>query len=1135
MNINEIKEEIRDIFREILCREIPEDNDISFLEIGGGSFEFSKLQVKIKKKYGQKIPLKVLFRNNSVNSIAEILCECVDNKANEEKICPQSESVSITDMQKVVYVGRNDHVTLGGCASKTYFELSCDSYDRKRFFEAAKKIIDRHAFTRMAYSEDNTCRVVNDYDFDIPEYDLRGLEDEERQMRLEEIRKRQFAHEFDPSKPPLIAFCVSVLDKGKAVIHCSYDGLVSDGEGLEILIQELDSVYKGEELPTPCEFKDYCKYLQSLKTSAEYKEDEKYWREMVNNVSHRPKLPMRVRPEQVDKPISKQIVRWFTNEEYTALGKIARAEGVTLFVLLLTMFGKTLRLYSKNASFFINVPMSVRPPECRNIEKTIGLCSNFTFVHFDDSRDLSISETAVQTQDTLLDCQEHSSYIGTDILKIFRERIGASIPAPITFTSTVDSDRSSDLNNFRKEYIRTYTSQNWIEVLLAKCAGKVAFIMNYESNILPEYVAQGIADCFMENTVRLASEPEIVNSLSGLSVCKKDMKIISENAFNDSGREPSFVSIAEKLIRSLDTESEKTAIACENGTLSYKELKDMAQSFLSAIKKTNNGSLPARVAIYMNKSPEQIVAAVSCICGGISYMPFESEMPTASVLACMKNADIDTLIVSKELTDDLKESGVSLLIAEKELFHTEKSEELFIDPASISSDDEIVIINTSGSTGIPKSVSISQKGLSHCFINTPHLYGLPEKPVGLAVTSFGHDLALYDTLGLLMLGGTVVVPTDEKRKEPSHWAVLMEKYKVSVWNSVPTFIEMFTLLDKETCKRAGRYLKAVILGGDWVRPALVSEIRSLCPDTEVISIGGPTETTVWNIFHEVEQKELSSDYIPYGKPFPNTSYFILNDNMKLCPVGVTGTMYVSGISLSRGYIGNDEENARRFTSYCGRRVYNTGDKGKYLPDGNIRIMGRDDFQVKINGKRIELVGIENAIKLYDPILTCTVIVNDKTNKILAFYTSEIEVDEQKLRASLGKSLQDYMIPSEFVRLDEMPLTFNGKIDRKKLKQMIPQILQHEKTEEIFTQGSETALKLLEACRDIIEDDDISIEDDFYSMGGDSIAAMKISAWVRQHYSVELTVVDVLNNPTIKDWAAVINRKVSAGRTLEENV
>ena len=185
------------------------------------------------------------------------------------------------------------------------------------------------------------------------------------------------------------------------------------------------------------------------------------------------------------------------------------------------MFGKTLRLYSKNASFFINVPMSVRPPECRNIEKTIGLCSNFTFVHFDDSRDLSISETAVQTQDTLLDCQEHSSYFGTDILKIFRERIGASIPAPITFTSTVDSDRSSDLNNFRKEYIRTYTSQNWIEVLLAKCAGKVAFIMNYESNILPEYVAQGIADCFMENTVRLASEPEIVNSLSGLSVCKR--------------------------------------------------------------------------------------------------------------------------------------------------------------------------------------------------------------------------------------------------------------------------------------------------------------------------------------------------------------------------------------------------------------------------------------------------------------------------------------------------------------------------------------------------------------------------------------------------------------------------------------
>ncbi len=1137
MNYEEIKKEIREIFLELLRLDTLDSDDVSFLELGGDSFEFTKLQMTIKKKYSEKIPLKTLYRNNSVNGIADILYAS-KSKHDETEKDDSRQPLSITDMQKVVFVGRNESVTLGGTASKTYFELLCKEYDSEKFYQTAMKIVNMHTSTRMAYTNDNTCRVVDGYQLSIPEYDLRGLSRDKQEKQLAKARDRQFNLEFDVTTPPLIAFSVSILDEHNAVIHVSYDGLVSDGEGLEILISEIDKAYRGEELPQPCTFEEYYNYVSSLKKSDEYIEDEKYWRKMVNSVSHRPKLPMKVRPEVVKKASSEQIVKYFSMEEYKKLGEISKKTGVTLFAFLFTLFGKTLSLYSKNNSFFINVPMSVRPSECKNIENTIALCANFTFVHFDDSENLTISETAVKTQETLFDCHEHSAYIGTDVLKIFQERIGASIPAPITFTSTVDSDRSEDLQYFKKQYVRTHTSQNWIEVLLTKCDGKIAFLMNYEEDILSEDIANGIADCFVENVKRLIDNPDLVNSVRNFDVPKKDLEIIQSRVFFDKGEPYSFVSLAEKLNENFRTCRDKTAIAWEDGQLTYGQVYEKAQSFLYNLKKASGGHLPKRVALFMEKSPEQVIVSVACVCAGVSYLPFETELPIETVMSCVAKVHAEAVVVSPKYQDLFEDKKINIIRSDETVFLVGTDENYFIQVDKIKPEDEILMINTSGTTGIPKSISIAQKGLSHCLINTPHLFGLPQNPVGIAVTSIAHDLSLFDTLGLLMYQGTVVVPTDKKRKEPSHWAELMEKYHVSVWNSVPAFMEMFTLVDKNVAEKAAKNLKTVMLGGDWVRPVLVRKIQEIAPNASVISIGGPSETTLWNIYHKVKKDDLEAELIPYGKPFPNTSYNILNHQMALCPIGVTGKMYVSGISVSNGYIGNDEENEKRFTEYEGKRVYDTGDIGKYLPDGQIRIMGRDDFQVKINGKRIELVGIENAITLYDPILSACVVVNEKTNKLWGFYSSDIEIDEGKLREHLKQSLQDYMIPSNFVRVSEIPLTLNGKVNRKKLQQLTDSFKKSdefeenisEKTEALNTETKDALTendieqRLLSACREIMDDDDIDIEDDFYSMGGDSIAAMKLSAWIKQEYCVDVAVYEILNSPNISDWAALIEER-----------
>lgn len=1103
-----IKNQLNSIFCSILG--IDEcGNDESFLELGGSSFEFTKLQMMIKKEFKKKISQKELYRNSTVNAIAKLICNEDDEKMN------------MTDMQKTVYIGRKKEVTLGGSASKAYFELECSEYEHDRFKETVKKIINSQAALRTAYWDGSSCVVKHDVNIDIPEYDLRKLDETEKKKKLEENRLMQYEKIFDPANPPLISFSVSRISDNDAVIHVSYDGLVSDGEGLDILIHEIDSVYSGKEPTAPCGFSDYCSYVNELKASEEFEEDKKFWAEMVNNISHRARLQIIKRPEKVEKASAVQIVKYIEDNVYDSLSEIARKNNITLFALMLSVFGKILSLYSENHSFFINIPMSVRPDECVNIENTVGLCSNFTFVHFDDTQNLNIIDTAQKTQETLFDCREHSSFSGTDILKLFQERIGASIPAPITFTSTIGNNIYKPLH-FKKSYVRTFTSQNWIEVLFTEMDDKKAFLMNYEPEIISKHTAESIANCFIETLCNIANDSNTIRKITSVSPCKNDINVISSTALRYNECEETndaIILLGNVLTDNFEKYANKTAIASMDRTYTYSELKNAAESFLFSLKK-QCGTLPERIALIMDKSPEQIIVSVACMCAGISYMPLETELPLEIQLKCIHNISAGAVVV---LGDHLFESlsdDINVLLCNEKTFSQICDKSLFKN--NFSPEDEAVIINTSGTTGVPKSVLLLNKGLSNCILNSRSIFKIDYVPTAIAVTSICHDMSLYDIYGILSLGGCVVVPSEQKRKEPSYWYDLMIKYNVNFWNSVPAFMEMFTLLEKEKTDIALRRLKTVVMGGDWISPALAKKIMTISPNTRIFSVGGPTETTIWNISHEITPEDTESSFIPYGKPFPATSYYILNTQHSLCPIGVNGTMYVSGAGVSSGYIGNPEETEQRYTFYKGERVYNTGDKGMYLENGEIRILGREDYQVKINGKRIELTGIENAILSYDPVTMCVVVKDERTEKLCAAYTSDKEIDESHLKDCLSTLLQQYMIPQIFVRVDKFPITINGKINRKKVMELFADKSNVQNSSPSEKSSENRVIdKLVEACKEIMEDEDITAEDDFYAIGGDSIAAMKISAWAKEKYNVEIQVFDILNNSELTEISKLI--------------
>ncbi|MCR4955142.1 MAG: AMP-binding protein [Lachnospiraceae bacterium] len=1089
--------------------------DESFLELGGGSFEFTKLQMQIKKTMGKKISLKDLYKNCTVRKMAALFDD------NEKE---QSKTYLMSDMLRTVYVGRKDEVVMGGHGSKAYFELECEDYDPVKFRNTVKKLVKAQPFFRASFGDDNKFSVCNDVEIKIKEYDLQGLSEKEAMEAVLKNREKQYQMEFDVTKAPLIAFAVSVLPSRKAIIHVTYDGVVSDGEGLEILIEEMENIYDGKEPSSCAKYEDYQAFLSELKNSEEYMEDEKYWEQFIDTVSVRPYIPLLMRPEKVTDTGTEQIVKTIPNELYETLATISKKHMVTPFALLLSVFGKVLSLYSKNHSFFLNVPMALRDDGVKNLEHTVGLFSNFTFVPIRDEEGATMEEMAQATQEALFDCREHGSYLGTDILKLFQKKIGADIPAPITFTSTIGAPVNEG-KHFKKQYVRTYTTQNFIEVLLTDLATKKVFLMNYEKNLISKDVAEGIAQCFMETLQKIAEKEDAICRMKTVEVSKKDQALIEEKAVLDEKPETSEIKMISEVIKeNFNKYSGHMAVSSMEESITYQELSCRANSFIASLENVV-GHRPKRIALLMDKSVEQVVVSVACMCAGISYMPLETELPCQTWIQCLDQIEAEAVVVLGDHDVSRLPKKYKIMMLTEEVFLKETKKDFLT--AHPSPEEEAVIINTSGTTGVPKSVSILHKSLANCLFYSFQRLEIDYTPVALAVTAFCHDMSLFDIYGSLYVGGSVVMPSEELKKEPKHWYQLMKDFRVNFWNSVPAFMEMLTLFDGEKVIAAMAELKTVVMGGDFVSTSLVKKIHEYNKEISVFSVGGPTETTLWNISHKVTKEEEEGEYIPYGTPFPNTSYYILNKQHDLCPVGVPGVMHVAGCCVSAGYLGNEKENQLRFTTYRGKRVYNTGDLGLYLPNGEIKILGRDDYQIKINGKRIELTGIENVMKTFDEIANCVVVKDEESGKLAAVYIGDEEINEKELKEKLAISLQSYMVPQKFLRVESFPITRNGKVDRKKIASLLQN---HEKEAVKESKKSAGGLteKLVQALKEIFDDDDITAEDDFYSIGGDSISAMKLAAWIHENYGVEVQVFDILNNPDIAEIAGLIEEAMEHG-------
>jgi amino acid adenylation domain-containing protein len=396
-------------------------------------------------------------------------------------------------------------------------------------------------------------------------------------------------------------------------------------------------------------------------------------------------------------------------------------------------------------------------------------------------------------------------------------------------------------------------------------------------------------------------------------------------------------------------------------TLSYSELFEASNRLARWLRQA--GVRPnAPVAVVMEKGWEQIVAVVGVLIAGAPYMPVDPAVPSQRLKFLLERGEVRVALTQSHL-----DAGLQWPVAVERLA-IDKFDFSGFDAGPLetvqSPDDLAYVLFTSGSTGNPKGVMLDHRGPLNtiCFFNERFKVGPQDRALALSALNF--DLSVYDVFGMLAAGGALVIPDPALIKDTAHWADLMAEHRVTVWNSVPTPMKMMVEHLSSTPKKVPPGLRLVVMAGDWIPVSLPDRIKALWPGIQVIASGGPTETSVWNVHNTIEKVDPAWASIPYGRPIANNRYHVMDERLRHRPEWVPGELVAEGIGLARGYWRDPDATDARFVidPDSGKRLYKTGDLGRYLPDGNLEILGRMDFQVKIDGYRIELGEIEAALR-----------------------------------------------------------------------------------------------------------------------------------------------------------------------------
>lgn len=1097
----------------------------SFLDLGGHSLLAAQVVIRANRELGLHLTARDIFAYPTVRALADAVRAGRIGQADDlPGITPRPENAgapfALTALQEAYWVGEGRHFQLGGVRAHLHLELDWKRFDVVAAERAIDAMVARYDILRLVVEPDGSQRIIERVpDFRINVIDIRALSQSAAQDELSRARAEYATHGPSTDQWPLFDITAHRVTKDRCRVWLRSSLLLADAFSEAALADAFLRLYHGRPLPgpdSPASYQDHIAALKSLQDSAVYQRAGEYWRARMP-LPPPPALRLNDNSDAIQSARFDRRRFRLDASTWRALRERAAVAGLTPSGLLCAAYAEVLARFSASRHFCLNVLTSMRHQVVSD-NRVAGNFGSTIPLEVDFRAPDDFADRAGRLQHRLWDDLQNAQFSAIHTARAAAREKGWNSRAvlPVVFASAMDVDYgwTKELGDEIKELgSGLQTPQVYLDYQVCDSNGVLVGDWDVVEEIFPPGYVDTIFDCHLRFLTDLAFSDTAWNSGLGPQAVITDPHHDVNAALTldaDGLLHTPFFGYAAR-------NPDRAAIFTAEKTMSYAELASMAGTIARWLvaREIKPGSF---VPIVMDKGWEQVAAVLGVLAAGGVYVPIDATWPPARITHLLDELDAAVVLTQSRwpsitarpaLNVDLVTPGTGAVPA----FADRKAQP----------DDLAYVIYTSGSTGQPKGVAITHRGAVNTIADIVSRFGVGPDDRVVALSSLSFDLSVFDIFGLLAVGGAVVMPDPKALREPTHWLDLITKFGVTIWNSVPAFMRMLTEY-LHSVHHPTRSLRLVMLSGDWIPVTLPAEIRRHMSPTHLISLGGATEASIWSILYPIEQVDPSWHSIPYGFSMTNQCVDVLDENLNRAPVKETGEIYISGVGLAREYLHRPELTAERFIRHprTGERLYRTGDLGRWLSDGAIEFLGRQDSQVKIQGYRIELGEIESVLRSHPDVKDTVVAAHDAAagaRTLIAFVVpiQPESLDIGRLRQHLADQLPTYMIPATIEPIDMVPLTANGKIDRAALPEPITDVA----LEAARTDNDDIEQKLSALCAPILEVPDVGINEDFFDLGGNSVAAIRLINRVREQFGVELPIAMLFSAPTVGELATSI--------------
>jgi amino acid adenylation domain-containing protein len=856
----------------------------------------------------------------------------------------------LTDIQQAYWVGRGAALELGNVGCHAYREFERTTVDLPRLEQAWQRVIQRHDMLRCVITAEGQQHVLEA----VPPYpivttDLRGRADAAEVLAA--IRHDMSHHVFMPDQWPLFNIRATLLD-ARVRVHVGLDLLIADAASMLLLFKEWGQFYEQpdwEPEPLTVTFRDYVLAQVAARHTDAFARAQAYWRARLPSLPTAPELPLAKAPASIEKPRFVRRTTRLDPPHWQQLRQWARQSGLTPSGLLCAVYADILAAWSRSSRFLMTLTLFQSHVAFRGV---VGDFTSTILLEADASPP-TFQGRARRLQERLAEALDHTAVSGIQVLRELSRLHKGAVPAvPVVFTSALGHHNAPGDQTLPIAWLGetvftiTQTPQVWIDHHVVEDGGGLILSWDVVEDLFPAGMIDAMFEAHGRLLGALASDAQAWHQpVAALVPAAQGGRRRRVNATTA----PVPQALLHELFAAQATQRPgHTAVADPRRHMCYAELDQLSNGVARRLRAL--GAQPNRlVAVVMEKGWEQVVAVLGILKAGAAYLPIDPALPFERRCYLLENGEVEIALTQSWLAVDWP-ARVQRLAVDLEA----PSAAGLASVQGLS--DLAYVIYTSGSTGAPKGVMIEHRAAANTIVDINQRYGVGPDDRLLALSSLSFDLSVYDIFGVLAAGATIVLPGHGTERDPEHWLELLHREGVTVWNSVPALMGMAVAYGRPL----GATLRLVMLSGDWIPLALPEQIWALAPQAKVQSLGGATEASIWSIDYPIECIQSGWSSIPYGRPLANQSFQVLNDRLEPCPEWVAGQLFIGGLGLARGYWRDALKTAERFIQHplTEERLYATGDLGRYLPDGTIEFLGREDFQVKVQGHRIELGEIE---------------------------------------------------------------------------------------------------------------------------------------------------------------------------------